>query len=514
LKLSYLIKTIPVIKINGSNINGLSSIPDTEITSIHYNSRDVLPGGLFIAIPGLRSDGHNFIDDALDRGAAAVLVQKPVKKAAVVIEVDNTRKVLGIISARFYGYPSEDIVLIGITGTNGKTTTSFLIEQILVSAGFNTGVIGTIDFHYMGKSFKNSVTTPESLDLQKILSKMKKNGVTHVVMEASSHAIDLHRLEGCHFDIGVFTNLTQDHLDYHKDMKSYWSSKQRLFTEYIHLKSQKKRKAAVLNCNNPKGQELLKNLGIPCISTGYSSENMIYSKNFQFGPEGIVANISMPAGNFNFKSFLTGEYNLENILCAAGTGAALGLGPDVIKAGIKSLRSVPGRIESVPNTKGRFVYVDYAHTPDALKNVLSALKALASDSKCKLICVFGCGGDRDRNKRPQMGKIAASISDFAIITSDNPRSEDPLAIINEILPGVNEVCSREYFGSEILSGLNGKEYLTEPDRRKAIQLAIKISHPGDIVLIAGKGHETYQIIGKETLAFDDKKEAERALESI
>ena len=511
MKLSYLINTIPIKNINGSNINNLSMIGDIEISSIHYNSKEVLPGSLFVAIPGFKSDGHNFIDDAVSRGAAAVLVQKPVKNNAVVIEVENTRKMLGIISAQFYDNPSQHIVLIGITGTNGKTTTSFLIEQILAAAGFNIGVIGTIDYHYMGKSFKNPVTTPESLDLQKIFFEMKKNGVTHVIMEASSHGIDLHRLEGCHFDIGVFTNLTQDHLDYHKNMESYWLSKQRLFTEYIDLKSKKKHKAAVLNCNNPKARELLKNLEIPCITTGYSAENMLYSKDFQFGTDGITGNISILGSNFDFKSFLIGEYNLENILCAAGVGAALDLDSDIIKAGIESLTSVPGRIESVPNTKGRFVYVDYAHTPDALENVLSTLKSLASG---KLICVFGCGGNRDKSKRAQMGKIAASFSDCAIVTSDNPRNEEPLAIINEILPGVKKACSREYFGSEILSGLNGKGYFIEPDRKRAINLAIKISHSGDIVLIAGKGHETYQIIGKETLSFDDKKQAQKALKSI
>jgi len=511
LKLSHLIKTIPVKSINGAQIKEPSMIPDIEISSIHYNSQDVLPGGLFVAIPGFKSDGHKYIDHALKQGASAILVQKPVKKDSIVIEADDTRKMLGLISARFYGNPSQDIVLIGITGTNGKTTTSFLIEQILISAGFNPGVIGTIDYHYMGKSFNNPVTTPESLDLQKIMSDMKKQGVTHVVMEASSHAIDLHRLEGCHFDIGVFTNLTQDHLDYHKDMESYWSSKKRLFTEYIYSKSLKKQKSAVLNCNNLKGKELLNNLEMPCISTGYSSENMINSKGFKSGPGGITGNISMPAGNFNFKSFLTGDYNLENILCAAGAGAALRIEPDVIKAGIDSLKSVPGRIEAVLNTKGRFVYVDYAHTPDALENVLSALKALASG---RIICVFGCGGDRDKSKRPQMGRIAASLSDISIVTSDNPRSEEPLAIINDILPGVQEICLNKYSGHEILSGFDEKGYLTEPDRRKAIQMAIKISSPGDIVLIAGKGHETYQIIGKKTLSFDDRKEAQKALEYI
>ncbi|QTA82089.1 UDP-N-acetylmuramoyl-L-alanyl-D-glutamate--2,6-diaminopimelate ligase [Desulfonema limicola] len=511
MKLSHLIKTISVKNINGASAGSFFNASDINISSIHYNSQEVLPGGLFIAIPGFKSDGHDYIDDALNRGAAAVLVQKPVKKDAVVIEVDNTRKVMGIISAQFYGNPSEHIVLIGITGTNGKTTTSFLIEKILVSAGFNTGVIGTIDWHYMGKSFRNPVTTPESLDLQKILSIMKENGVTHVVMEASSHAIDLHRLDGCHFNIGVFTNLTQDHLDYHKDMESYWQSKQRLFTEYIYLQSKKQQKTGVINCNSLKGKELLRNLKMPCITAGYSQENMVNSKNFQFGLDGITGNISLPGGNFNFKSFLTGDYNLENILCAAGTGAALGIEPDLIKAGIESLKSVSGRIEAVFNTKERFVYVDYAHTPDALENVLSTLKALGTG---KIICVFGCGGDRDKNKRPQMGRMAASFSDISIVTSDNPRSEDPGTIINHILPGIHEVCLKEYLYPEILSGFDEKGYLIEPDRRKAINLAVKISSPGDIVLIAGKGHETYQIIGTKTLSFDDRKEAQKALEYI
>lgn len=480
--------------------------PDHDITSIHYHSQKAEQGSLFVAIPGFKSDGHEFIQTAIERGACAVAGQnlKSLLPGEVAwLEVNDSRKALAILSSEFYRHPSEDISAIAITGTNGKTTTSFLIESILACARLKTGVIGTINYRYAGKCFANPVTTPESLELQHIMADMRDSGVTHVVMEASSHALDLHRLYGTRINVGVFTNFTQDHLDYHQTMESYWACKKRLFTEHLGADG-----IAVINCNDPKGQELVKTLSIPMMTVGNSPENKIWIKDYHQDLNGIRGQIVTPQGEFEFASPLVGVHNLENILCAVGTGAALNLPIHVIKAGIESLSYVPGRLETVPNDVERFVYVDYAHTPDALENVLSCLKKLAGQ---RLICVFGCGGDRDRSKRPLMGEIAARYADLAVITSDNPRSEPPMSIIDDIVPGILKICPCEYIVRELAAGFEAGGYIIEPDRRKAIELAISVSRADDVILIAGKGHENYQIIGDTRLHFDDKEEAMRVL---
>jgi len=494
---------------------------DPEIASIHYKAQDVKPSGLFVAIPGLTTDGHHFIDEAFLKGASTIVCQKSaglprmnhrddyeVKKDSIIIEVENTRKALAAISSRFYGNPSESLFIIGITGTNGKTTTAFLIESILKKADLNVGVIGTINYHYSGKTYKNPMTTPESLDLQRILADMLNKGITHVVMEASSHGIDLFRIDNCQIDIGVFTNLSQDHLDYHKDMNSYWECKKRLFTENLNSGPKKGRTAAVINCDDAKGKELLSLLPISSLTTGYSNNNMIWPKHFEIDMTGIGGKISTPDGDFEFKSSIVGKHNLENILSATGVGFALNIPIKAIKDGIEEISSIPGRLESIPNDSNKFIYVDYAHTPDALENVLNSLKSLTSN---RIICVFGCGGDRDKEKRPQMGEIAGRLCDLAIITSDNPRTEMPMEIISQIIQGTIKVSLHEYTPLELATGFNKKGYVVEQDRRKAIRLGIKVSQPGDIFLIAGKGHEDYQIIGNKTISFDDRDEARQAL---
>ncbi len=467
-----------------------------EVPSIHYRAQEVRPGGLFAAIKGLAADGHDFIDTAIDRGARAIITQKPVDAAgAIIIEVEDTRKALAEISSEFYGNPSEKLALIGITGTNGKTTTAYLIESILLKAGIKAGVIGTINYRYAGKVFDNPMTTPESTDLQKILAEMLAHGITHVVMEVSSHAIAFERVNRCNFDIGVFTNLTQDHLDFHRDMNTYWSFKKKFFTEILNPGADDTKSMAVLNCDNKYGLELFEELPGRNISTGNASKNMIYPEILRQDLSGMEAVFYSPAGNYNIQSALTGRFNLENLLSAAGAGFALGIQADTIADGLTSLDMVPGRIERIKNKIGRFIYVDYAHTPDALENVLAALKGMTEK---RLICVFGCGGDRDKAKRPLMGAIAAKLSDLVIITSDNPRTEEPMDIIEQITAGIGGY----------------KEYAVEPDRRKAIYLAINLSRPGDTILIAGKGHETYQIIGSQRLLFDDRKAAEAALKAL
>jgi len=523
MRLSDLLKTVDPVRINGieakqsGHVSNTSSAehlnPDPEIGSIHYRAQDVRPGGLFVAIKGLSADGHDFIDEALRKGASAIITQKPVKSESIIIEVENTRKALAAISARFFMDPSEKLFLIGITGTNGKTTTAFLIEHILNKTGVQVGVIGTLNYRYAGKTFQNPMTTPESFDLQKILAEMLENGVSHVVMEVSSHALDLYRVYQCKFDLAIFTNLTQDHLDYHKDMNSYWSCKKRLFTEILDVKSENDRVLAIINHNDEKGIELSQNLEsrldrAHILSIGFSDNNPIRPEDFSCDLGGITGKISTPIGTFKFKSHLVGQHNLENILCATGAGIALGLSLDAIKHGIESVKAVPGRLESIPNDQKRFVYVDYAHTPDALENVLASLKEYAPG---RLICVFGCGGNRDKAKRPQMGDIAGRYSDLVVITSDNPRNEPPLEIIDQILEGTKKSTAHAFIPSALNEDFSMKGYVVEPDRKNAIILAIKVSRPNDAILIAGKGNEPYQIIGDKTIAFDDREEAKKAL---
>jgi len=511
MKLSVLIDALPVLHYRHKRDGRGISLPDPDIRSIHYRSQDVRPGGLFIAVSGFKADGHDFIDDALSRGAAAIMVQKSVTRNAAVVEVADTRAAMGLIAARFYGDPSRRMTVIGITGTNGKTTTSLIIESILKQAGFSVGVIGTIDYHYGGKHFNNPVTTPESLDLQRILGRMRDAGVTHVIMEASSHAIDLHRIDGCWMDAAVFTNLSQDHLDYHGDMAAYWGCKKRLFTRHLTDGPKGDRAVAVVNRNSPEGRELASIISGGVITVGFLEDNTVWAAKAQCRLDGLYGQLTMPGGSFPFHSPLVGRHNIENILCATGAALAVGVPLSSIQAGISLLRRVPGRLESVPNAFGRFIFVDYAHTPDALENVLTAVKVLAAG---KIICVFGCGGDRDRKKRPLMGEIAGRLADLAVVTSDNPRSEDPMAIIHQMLPGIMQAADREYGSDDLANGLDGKGFLIEPDRRKAIRMALMASRPGDVLLIAGKGHEPYQIVGEKTLVFDDRVEVMEALKHL
>jgi UDP-N-acetylmuramyl-tripeptide synthetase len=535
-KLSELLKSIKPISVSPlgsdriepnarSNEKGNhANLPDWEISSIHYRAQEVQPAGMFIAIEGQTADGHDYIHQALKNGALAIVAQKMPGQSVhsediagtkdeypIIIHVQDTRMALADLATCFYNNPSEHMHLIGITGTNGKTTVAYLIESILIKAGFKVGVIGTINYRFGNHAFPNPMTTPESLDLQRILSKMLQAGVTHVVMEASSHAMDLYRIKGCRFDMAVFTNLSQDHLDYHGDMQSYWTSKKRLFTDYLINVSQNDNAVAVINCDDPRGRELVDIVSVKVIKTGSTPDCEIKAETSRYGLVGTNGRVSIPQGSFDFKTPLVGIHNLENILSAGGAAAALSIAPQTIKAGIEALAAIPGRLESIQNSKGRFVYVDYAHTPDALENAVSALKAIAP---ARIICVFGCGGDRDRKKRPMMGEIVARLCDLAVVTSDNPRSEDPAAIIDQILPGIDRTQAEHYTAEDLKSGFVKKGYTVEPDRRRAIELAISVSKPDDAVLIAGKGHETYQILGNTTIDFDDREEARQALAKL
>ena len=482
---------------------------DPDIDSIHYHTGDVKPGGIFVAIPGLTADGHDFIAQAVEKKAAAIVAARPVDAPVPVVVTGDTRLALAQLSARFYGDPAADLVLIGLTGTNGKTTTAYIIESILTQAGLAAGVIGTIEYHYADRHFDNPMTTPESSDLQRILSEMKSAGVTHVVMEVSSHALDLKRVHGCQFDAAVFTNLTRDHLDYHKDMAHYWACKQRLFTEHL----EGGRGGAIINSNDKRAAELIATLqskiSAPVILTaGNAPDAKIRPSACTASGTGMSVTLATPSGPLDIRSPLVGRHNLENVMSAVGVGLHLNLAPDAIRQGIASLSAVPGRLEPVANNRGLHVFVDYAHTPDALENVLQALAPLR---ETRIICVFGCGGDRDRTKRPLMGAIAGRLADVAVVTSDNPRTEDPDAIIAEILAGDLGANSSRLEAADLRNGVARTGYLVEPDRRRAIRRAIGLAQPGDIVLIAGKGHETYQIRGTEKIDFDDRSEASAAL---
>jgi len=504
--------------------NASTVMQDPDITSIHYRAQEVQPGGLFVAIKGQTTDGHAFIQEALKRGAAAIVAQNPKDNASVAplsaevpernpvtIQVQNTRIAMAELAARFYHNPSERMTLIGITGTNGKTTVAYLIESILMEAGYNVGVIGTINYRYSGKTYSNPMTTPESLDLQRILAEMQQHETTHVVMEASSHAMDLYRIKCCWFDIAVFTNLSQDHLDFHGNMESYWSSKKRFFTEYLNQGPKKDNAIAVINCDDSKGIELSQELTCVLLKTGSNLDCDIKAETSRTDIKGTVGKVSTPGGSFDFETPLVGVHNIENILSASAVGAAFHLPVDTIKAGIETTTVIPGRLERIDSETGRFVYVDYAHTPDALKNALSTLREIAP---ARVICIFGCGGDRDTAKRPMMGEIVARLSDLSVVTSDNPRTENPLAIIGQILPGITHATDVAYSPQEVEDGFDKKGYVVESDRRRAIELGITASRPNDVVLIAGKGHETYQIIGNQSIAFDDREEARKALTKL
>jgi len=482
-----------------------------EVTALHYRSQDVRPGGVFVAIRGRIADGHDFIDEAWQRGAVAVVTEKPVTGGGVVVTVPDTRQALADLAATFYGRPSEQLTVIAVTGTNGKTTTTYLVEGILRQAGLPSGVIGTINYRHSGVSHPSPVTTPESLDLQKIMAEMRAAGVSHVVLEASSHAIDLQRIHACWIDVGVFTNLSQDHLDFHGSMAAYWATKKRLFTQLLPSGPKAGRAVAVVNADSVHGREIADLLAVRVIRTGTRPECRVRAERIVCDLQGIRASIAFGEQHVDIRSPLVGRHNVENLLCAAGVGSALGIHPQVIRAGLEAVRCVPGRLERVDSRSGRWVYVDYSHTPDALENALSTLRALTAG---RIICVFGCGGDRDRTKRPVMGAIAARLSDLAIVTSDNPRTEDPVAILDQIVPGIlaQGVPETDARSIEALAGRKG--FMTEPDRRKAIARGIRAACPGDIVLIAGKGHEPYQIIGHQVIPFDDREEAANVLETL
>jgi UDP-N-acetylmuramoyl-L-alanyl-D-glutamate--2,6-diaminopimelate ligase len=501
--------------LEGVEIRRVTGETSKEIEGIAYHSNTVKKGYLFAALRGMEVDGHKFIGEAIQRGAAAILLEEGKEiPDRTMIFVPNSRRGLARISSNFYEDPSSKVVLIGITGTNGKTTTTYLLESIFKRAGYAAGVIGTINYRYRQKITPASNTTPESLDLQRILWEMHREGISHVIMEVSSHGIDLGRVFECQFDGVVFTNLTAEHLDYHKTLRHYFESKKRLFSESL-TKSRKTRRFAVTNRDDSRGDEIVEGIALPVIRYGLGSSPDISADQVTSTFDGLSCLIKTPQDRFSIHSKLIGEFNVYNILAAVATAIALGIPGETIKHGVESLEGVPGRFEKIENRRGIHVIVDYAHTHDALERVLVGLKNISRSSSRgngKIITVFGCGGDRDRTKRPLMGKVAGSYSDLSILTSDNPRTEEPLAIVNEVETGLKSLALRKWSQSEIGSWRTQKGYLKVLERREAIRMAIRLSQPLDAVLIAGKGHEDYQIVGKKKFPFDDHIEVRKALE--
>lgn len=466
---------------------------DLEISDIAYDSRAVKLGTLFVAIRGEKTDGNNFVEDAVGRGAAAVVSEQPrpgiLPDGYPWIQVASARKALAISAANFYERPAGVLKLIGVTGTNGKTTTSFLVDSVLRAAGCEVGLFGTIGYRLVREARPAPNTTPESLDLQKYLAEIVRAGGTHAVLEASSHALAMDRLWGCPFAVAIFTNLTRDHLDYHKTLEEYFAAKRRLFEGTGAAPPA----VGVINRDDEYGQKL----------TGLASRTMTYglepgaditTRKPGFSLSGIEFTADTPAGKIDIRSKLVGRPNVYNILAAVGAGVALELPKEVIASGISQLAAVPGRFERIEVGQPFLVVVDYAHTDDALRNLLATAKELSSGGR--IITLFGCGGDRDRTKRPLMGEAAGRGSDIVVLTSDNPRSEDPLLIINDAIVGTQRTKAKLF---------------VELDRQKAIELALDEARAGDIVLLAGKGHETYQILRDRTIEFDDRAVARRIL---
>ena len=468
--------------ISGLKARGVRGDLDTDILGLAYDSRQVSAGDLFFAIRGTRLDGNRFMPRAIAKGAVAVVsALDPVQAVALPwIQVVDERAAMAAIAANFYGHPTKDLHLIGVTGTNGKTTTTYIVESILRAAGKPAAVFGTIEYRGPGFDFTAERTTPEAPDLEKLFRQVVDAGWRHAVMEVSSHAIEMKRVAGLQFDVAVFTNLSRDHLDFHGDMESYFRAKRKLFEGLIGTRP----RVMVLNADDERYGDLRSIDPSRVISYGMQVASDICPVRHQFGWEATDATFKTPIGELKVQTSLMGKANLFNIGAAIGVGVALAIPADAISRGIQQLRHVPGRFENVSAGQPFRVIVDYAHTDDALQKVLKSAREITSG---RLIVVFGCGGERDRTKRPLMGEVAVRESDCAIVTSDNPRSEDPIAIIKEIE-----------------EGMEGVEHKVEVDRRKAIRLALLEAKEGDTVLIAGKGHETYQTIGTTVHPFDDR----------
>ena len=482
--------------LDGVAVREITGDASRPITGLHYDSRKIQPGDVFIAIRGEAADGHLFIPQALQRGAAGVVCESPVMAASngetVWARVQNSRRALASASATFYAHPGRELNLVGITGTNGKTTTAFLIDSIFREAGKLSGLFGTVEYRLGDRRLPAPNTTPESLDLQAHLAELRSLGGTHAVLEVSSHALEMDRVYACPFGVAVFTNLTRDHLDFHGTMEAYFAAKRRLFTGL----GTEPPEWAVLNADDPRSEELARCGSRNVLLYGFAGDAGVRPEE-PAAPNSGNFRMRTPWGAWECRSALLGRPNVYNLLSAAAAALAAGFSIQDVERGLAALRSVPGRLERIDAGQPFLVLVDYAHTDDALRKLLETARELTRAGR--VITLFGCGGDRDRAKRPLMGEAAGSLSDLVVLTSDNPRTEDPLAIIAQARVGVERA---------------GGRLLVEPDRAAAIHAAVREARPGDIVLIAGKGHENYQVIGGEKAPFDDRVVAGEALRSL
>jgi UDP-N-acetylmuramoyl-L-alanyl-D-glutamate--2,6-diaminopimelate ligase len=462
------------------------------ISGISYDSRKVQPGDLFVAMVGHKQDGHDFAQEAQQRGAAAVLVQRFIPGLNLTqVVVDDTRYALGLAAANFYGHPSRQLRVLGITGTNGKTTTTYLVKSILEQAGYKVGLIGTIQILLGGRALESERTTPESLDLQRLFSQMLAEGVDFVVMEVSSHALELHRTTGVSFAGAVFTNLSQDHLDFHTTMDEYYAAKAKLFTGLDG--------PAAINVDDSWGAKLAASLPEGVVTFAVDQPADFRAQKIELENTGVSYILDSKDGQTEIRLQLMGQFNVYNTLAAAALCAAQGIALDKIKDGLERVPGVPGRFERIGNGHGLNIVVDYAHTPHGLENILRSARVLVPAGR--IIVVFGAGGDRDKTKRPLMGAVAAELADYVIITSDNPRSEDPVAICSSIEQGLLTKDPRV-------------PYAIEVNRRSAIRLAVAMAEPEDLVIIAGKGHETYQEFADGRVHFDDGEEVRAAIKEL
>jgi UDP-N-acetylmuramoyl-L-alanyl-D-glutamate--2,6-diaminopimelate ligase len=480
----------------GGAIELLAGDGSRAVASVEYDSRKVAEGSLFVAVEGFSRDGHRFVGSAVDRGASAVVVSRAradeflplASRGVAVLAADDCRRALSGLSAAWYGFPSREMTVIGITGTNGKTSTTYMLESIAKEAGMVPGVIGTIDYRWKGVRIPAPNTTPESRDLQEIMRRMRVDGVDCLIMEVSSHGLELQRADDIDFDVAVFTNLTRDHLDFHRDFDHYFSAKKRLFS--ILDSSVKADKTGLVNLDDAYGAALFDGRGAYCypllgFGEAAGAGFHVRTESIVNAIGGVSYTVDTPGGAVDIALKTAGRFNVYNSLAALAAALSLGLPVEAVKRGLAAMSTVPGRFDTISSALGFHVVVDYAHTDDALQKLLLSAREL---KPARIITVFGCGGNRDKSKRPLMGKTAVELSDLAIVTSDNPRKERPDDII-----------------SDILEGITTKNYEVNPDRKSAIGRAIAMAEKGDIVVIAGKGHEDYQIIGEVKHHFDDRE---------
>ena len=489
--------------IGGLDVTRIYGNANVEITGISYDSRQTMPGHLYFSMARDTERNRANINDALSRGARALVVRgwdgEMARPAVTIVECERPRLLMGAAASRFFNAPSERVDLIGVTGTSGKTTTSYLLGAIFEAAGMPAGIIGTIGIFVAGKKIYSGLTTPESLDFEAALARMEREGVGHAAAEISSIGIEEGRVDSLNFRACLFTNLGRDHLDYHGTIENYFAAKLRLFTEIL-PRSRRADTVAIVRGDDPYGRRVLDSITTRKVSFGLDRSLDAHAEGFSADLNGIRATLSVLGKKIEIESPLVGEINLLNILGASALSVALGIETAAVADGVRRCPGAPGRLEAVAGKPGVTVLVDYAHKPDALEAVLHAIRRLCTG---RIICVFGCGGDRDRGKRPIMGEIAGRIADLPVLTSDNPRSEDPLAIIAEVEAGL--IAARiSRIDEATAANASARGYLVEPDRRRAIAAALGIAAPGDAVIVAGKGHEDYQLVGGRVLPFDDR----------